>query len=37
VRDYEEFETQSLAAAVEHEPRILANDPAGQFRPWHKR
>ncbi len=33
-RVYEEFETGSLQAALEHEPRIMANDPFGQFIPW---
>jgi hypothetical protein len=33
-RFYEEFETGSLEAALEHGPRILANDPSGQFVPW---
>lgn len=33
-RFYEEFETRSLEAALEHGPRILANDPLGQFIPW---
>ncbi len=33
-RFYEEFETRSFADAWGHAPRILANDPAGQFAPW---
>ena len=33
-RFYEEFDTQSLAAAQAHGPRILANDPRGRFIPW---
>ncbi len=32
-RYYEEYETSSLRAAVEHGPRIMANDPSGQFIP----
>jgi hypothetical protein len=35
VRHYEEFETGSLAAAYEHLPRIMANDPLGVFQGWH--
>jgi RHS repeat-associated protein len=34
-RHYEEFETSSLADAVAHGPRILANDPGGVFRPFY--
>ena len=33
VRWYEEFETSSLQDAIAHEPRIMANDPAGSFIP----
>jgi RHS repeat-associated protein len=33
-RYYEEYETSSLAAAEEHGPRILANDPSGIFGPY---
>jgi RHS repeat-associated protein len=33
-RFYEEFETGSLEAALEHGPRILANDAFGEFVPW---
>jgi hypothetical protein len=30
-RFYEEFDTRSLAGAQAHGPRIMANDPYGQF------
>jgi hypothetical protein len=33
-RFYEEFETSSLEDALAHEPRIMANDPLGQFQPF---
>jgi len=33
-RFYEEFETSSLENALAHEPRIMANDPLGQFEPF---
>jgi hypothetical protein len=33
-RWYEEFETTSIDAAYAHMPRIMANDPFGQFIPW---
>lgn len=33
-RFYEEFETRSLDDAWAHMPRIIANDPSGQFIPW---
>jgi hypothetical protein len=34
-RWYEEFETSSLQDAEAHGPRIMANDPNGQFIPWY--
>jgi hypothetical protein len=34
VRAYEEFETQSWADVLAHQPRITANDPLGQFVGW---
>jgi len=33
-RFYEEYETSSLEDSWAHEPRILANDPTGQFLAW---
>ncbi len=33
LRYYIEYETQSLGAAIEHMPRIMANDPTGVFVP----
>ena len=34
-RFYEEYETSSMAVALEHEGRIMVNDPTGQFIPWY--
>ena len=34
-RWYEEFETGSIQDAWAHMPRIMANDPSGQFIPWY--
>lgn len=33
-RYYEEFETRSIGDAWAHKPRIMANDPRGEFIPW---